>query len=362
MRLGGGYLWAGLVVGLLIIGALYAGKAGWFGGKDKAEEAPPAFQRQQGKIFIPKDSPLRSRIVTAAAGSREIGAKLVVPGIVEVDPARSDAVLTPLAGRLVELKVGLGDRVDKGQVVAVLQSPDLAQAYDDDDKAADALKLANDRDQARSNYAQAKAEFVRTQARLKAVGAVQAGVEQPRLLTVHAPLAGSVIALSVAPGNMINDPTQPLMTIAALDPLWVTAMVPEKLLAEVTKGQSGDIAFDAYPGQVRHGTVAFVADLVDPDSRRDRVRFVLANPGLALKPNMFATVTLVGRKKSQVVLPTSALLMNNDRTTVFVQTGEWTFERRIVEPLLEDGPEVAIAAGVAAGDQVVVKGGILLND
>jgi cobalt-zinc-cadmium efflux system membrane fusion protein len=63
-----------------------------------------------------------------------------------------------------------------------------------------------------------------------------------------------------------------------------------------------------------------------------------------------------------VVLPASALLMNNDRTSVFVATAPWTFERRTVDPQLEEGSSVAIRSGVAAGEQVVVKGGILLND
>jgi cobalt-zinc-cadmium efflux system membrane fusion protein len=77
---------------------------------------------------------------------------------------------------------------------------------------------------------------------------------------------------------------------------------------------------------------------------------------------MYATVTLTGPELSQVVLPSSALLMNNDRTTVFVATAPWTFERRIVDPKLEEGSSVAIRSGVKAGEQVVVKGGILLND
>ena len=77
---------------------------------------------------------------------------------------------------------------------------------------------------------------------------------------------------------------------------------------------------------------------------------------------MFASVTVTGAQQSQIVVPSSALLMNNDRTSVFVATAPWTFERRVVEPDLEEGSSVAIRAGVAAGDQVVVVGGILLND
>jgi cobalt-zinc-cadmium efflux system membrane fusion protein len=106
----------------------------------------------------------------------------------------------------------------------------------------------------------------------------------------------------------------------------------------------------------------FVSDVIEPDSRRNKIRLAFANSDYALKPNMFATVTLAGPTLSQVVLPSSALLMNNDRTSVFVAIAPWTFERRIVDPQLDDGPSVAIRSGVAAGEQVVVKGGILLND
>jgi cobalt-zinc-cadmium efflux system membrane fusion protein len=77
---------------------------------------------------------------------------------------------------------------------------------------------------------------------------------------------------------------------------------------------------------------------------------------------MFATVTLSGPSQPRTVLPTSALLINNDRTSVFVAVAPWTFERRAVETQMEEGASVAIRSGLKAGEQVVVKGGILLND
>ena len=376
MRIGGGYLWAGIGVGIVVIGVLYASKAGLFGGKE-APPPPAAFQRQGDKIVIPADSPLRSRIAFAPAATRSIGGRLSVPGTVEADPSRTIPVLTPLSGRLAELKVGLGDRVTAGQVLAVIDSPDLAQAYDDDEKAADTLALTektlnrqkqqqqigvasdHDLDQAKSDYSQALAEHERTQARLRDVGALAADHHR---LVIRAPVAGSVTALSAANGAMINDATQPLMTLSDLSTIWVTALVPERNLGEVAKGQAAEVRLDAYPGKVLAGKVTFVSDVVEPDSRRDKVRVAFTNPDAVLKPNMFATVTLKGVEKTLVVLPTSALLMNNDRTTVFVQTGDWTFERRVIDLSLEEGTEVAIASGVKPGEQVVVKGGILLND
>jgi cobalt-zinc-cadmium efflux system membrane fusion protein len=375
MRVGGRSLWAGAAVGLLVILALYADKAGWFSGK-QPPASPPALQHQGDKIVIPADSPLRSRIAFAPAATRTVGARISVPGQVEADPARTVAVLAPLSGRLAELKVGLGDRVAAGQVLAVIDSPDLAQAYDDEEKAADQLALAektlkrqqqqaigvasdHDLDQARSDYAQALAEHTRTSARLKDVGAEPA---DRRRLVVRAPVAGSVTTLAAAQGAMINDPSQPLMTLSDLSTVWVTALVPEQSLGALSKGQAAEVTLDAYPGKVLSGKVAFLSDVVEPDSRRDKVRIAFANPELALKPNMFATVTLKGAEQTQVVVPTSALLMNNDRTTLFVETGDWVFERRVVDLTLEEGLEVAVSSGVKPGEQVVVKGGILLND
>jgi len=374
---GRAFLWGGIVLGALFVAALFTHGFGLLGGSGKAEEPPALLVRQGNKILVPEGSALRGRLSVEPAAAHPVSGKLLLPAVVEADPARTAAVLTPLAGRVVALKVALGDRVAKGQALAVIDSADLGQALDDDEKAADSLKLADktlerqeaqhkigaasdrDLDQARSDRTQAAAEYARTQARLKMLGAA---AQRSRLLTVAAPVAGSVTALAVAPGNMINDPTQPMMTIADLSTIWVTAMVAEKDLAGVAKDQPADVSLSAYPDRTLHGKVLFVSDVIEPDSRRNKVRIAFPNRDYALKPNMFATVTLTRAPKTEVVVPSSALLMNNDRTSVFVATAPWTFERRFVEPDLGEGPTVGLRAGVAAGEQVVVSGGILLND
>jgi cobalt-zinc-cadmium efflux system membrane fusion protein len=377
---GRAFLWGGIGLGLLFLIVLLTRGFGLLGPSVRGTEAPELLVRQGDKIIVPEGSALRGRLSVMPAALQPVSSRLVLPGIVESDPARTAAVLTPLSGRLIALKVALGERVARGQVLAVIDSPDLGQAYDDDDKAADTLKLteknltrqeeqnklgtASDRDldQARSDQAQAAAEYNRTQARLKVLGVSADTRSSSHLLTVTAPVGGSVTMLAVAPGNMINDPTQPMMTIADLSTVWVTALVPEKDIAAVSRNQDAEVGLAAYPDRVLHGKVLFISDVIEPDTRRNKIRIAFANANYALKPNMFASVTLTGPAQSQVVLPSSALLMNNDRTSVFVATAPWTFERRTVDPQLEEGSSVAIRSGVVAGEQVVVKGGILLND
>jgi membrane fusion protein, heavy metal efflux system len=377
---GRAFFWGGIGLGLLLVAFLLSHGFGLMGGAAKVAEGPAWMQRQGTKIVIPEGSPLRSRLAVARASADSVNLRLTLPGLVESDPARTASVIPPLSGRVLDLKVRLGDRVAKGQVLAVLDSADLAQAYDDYDKAADAFRLtqknlgrqqeqskigvASDRDldQAKSDNAQTEAEYTRTRARLNVLHAPTESRGSSRRLTVQAPVSGSIITLSVTPGSIINDATAPLMTIADLSMVWITAMVPEKDIGVVAKGQDADVSLTAYPDRPLHGKVLFVGDVVEPDSRRNKIRIAFANADYSLKPNMFATVTLAGPAQARVILPSSSLLMNNDRTSVFVATAPWTFERRTVELQLEDGPSVAIRSGVSPGEQVVVKGGILLND
>ncbi|HWU25122.1 MAG TPA: efflux RND transporter periplasmic adaptor subunit [Rhizomicrobium sp.] len=376
---GWAFVVGGVGLGVLLVILLVTKGFGLFGeGSEPAEQA--GLIRKGERIFIPDGSALRGRIVVKQANESKTSATLTLPGIVESDPAHTAAVLTPFGGRVVRIAVSLGDRVAKDQLLAVIDSPDLAQAYDDFDKASDALALAEknlarqegqfkigaassrDLDQARSDHVQARAEFARTRARLGAIGASISRHRQTPLLEVRAPTDGSITALSIAGGNMINDPTQPIMTVADLNTIWVAALVPEKDIAAVHKNDDAQVRLEAYPDHPLGGKVLFVPDAVEPDTRRLKIRIAFANPGYLLKPNMFATVELQGRSEPRIMLPTSALLMNNDRTSVFVAVAPWTFERRIVNPELQEGETVLIDSGLKAGESVVVKGGIFLND
>ncbi len=344
------------------------------------ETTASSLVHQGDKLNIPQDSALRSRLVIQQVAIKNSPHTLVLPAAVEADPARTINILPPVAGRVVKLNVSLGDRVVKGQPLVVIESGDLAQAYADDDKARDALQHAErtlervralnkagagalkDMEQSESDYAQAKAEFSRAEARLKEIGVPSQSKGESRLLTLTAPTTGSITLLTTAPGAFVNDVTVSLMTIANLDSVWVTANVPEIDIAHIAKGQSVDVSFAAYQGQVFHGNVSFVSDLVEPDTHRNKVRIAFSNPGGKFKPNMFANVSFNIPQKSSVFVPNSALLMDNDSTIVFVEVEPWTFIKRPVLPGYGEGDGARIDQGLNAGDRIIVKGGVLLND
>jgi membrane fusion protein, heavy metal efflux system len=373
---------------LLILIGVVAGVAGErlvVPSKSEVDHTTPAtpaapFTKVGDRIVVPETSLLRTLLGVEPAGVKDVARELVLPAMVEADPARTVNVMPSVTGQIIDLMAQLGSRVTKGQQLAIIDSSDLAQALSDEEKARSALKLTKqtldrlmvlektsaiavkDREQAQSDYAQAVSELDRADARLRAIGAPLDAKANTRLLSVKSPIAGSVIALQVAPGAYVNDPTAAMMTIANLDVVWVTANVPEKDVSFVYPGQTVKVAVTSYPNRAFDGKVLFVSDVIEPDTRRNKVRIEFKNPDKALKPNMFATVTFVAPPVTRITVPNSALLMTNDRTSVFVEVENWAFERREVEIAYQEGTATAIRSGLSPGDRVVVKGAVRLND
>jgi cobalt-zinc-cadmium efflux system membrane fusion protein len=343
-------------------------------------DSGPLLVREGDRVIVPEGSPLRAKLTVEAVAEQQIQRTLVLPAVVEADPSRLVKVLPPLAGRITQLKVQLGERVKEGQPLAVLDSPDLGTAYADHERATVLLELARkNRDRARelskiggaavrelqqaeTDYVTADVEHHRADARLKQIGVNPETSDPMRTLTIAAPIAGSVIELDVGAGAFWNDPNASLLTIANLSSVWVTANVPEKDTALVAKGQPVEVVFAAFSNEAFKGEVLFISDVLDPDSRRTKVRIVFPNPGIRLKPNMFANVSFLAAPQMVATVPATALVMKNDGDRIFVEVAPWTFVPRPVEINYQQGNSAVIKTGLVAGERAVVKGGVLLND
>src|SRR5262249_49552655 len=275
-----------------------------------------------------------------------------------------------------------GEAGTGGRALAALGSPALGTAYADHERATVLFDLAlknrdrarglakiggaavRDLQQAETDYVTAEAEHKRADARLRQIGVnpEAEAKDQSRMMTITAPIAGSVIEVDVGAGAFWNDPNASLMTVADLSSIWVTANVPEKDTALVAKGQPVEVAFAAYPNEVFKGEVLFVSDVLDPDTRRTKVRIAFPNPEIRLKPNMFPNVTFLTSAQTVARVPATALVMKNDSDRVFVEVAPWTFVPRSVEVNFQQGNSAVIKSGLNAGERAIVKGGVLLND
>jgi Cu(I)/Ag(I) efflux system membrane fusion protein len=246
-----------------------------------------------------------------------------------------------------------GETVAAGQLLFTVYSPMLESAQQE---YLDALRIGNaDLVAASRDRLQALGLDSGTASRLAQGGRASGRVP------FHAPVAGVITELEIREGAMVT-PDMTAMTITELGSLWVIAEIPESQAAWVAPGTAAELRFASLPGETLAGVVQHVYPELSLETRTVRARIVLERPHPAIRANMLARVTLLGDPGPEAVtIPRSALIRGGAEDRVVVALGEGRFAARRVTAGAESGERVAIARGLAAGEQVVVAGQFLLD-
>jgi membrane fusion protein, heavy metal efflux system len=345
---------------------------------------PPA-----SEVWLWPDQVSSAKLVIEPLAAQPVGGLVVTSGRVTFDDLKVSHVMSPVTGRVVRIEAQPGQRVKKGDTLAVIESPDVGSAFSDVEKAhadfVSAEKEYNrqkdlfdvhagsqrDLEAAQGNFAKSKAELQRAskKAQLLRSGGANLGSQS---YTLRAPIGGEVIARSVNPGIEVQGQytganVVELFTIGELDTVWIMADVFEMDLGRVRQGTECMVKAVAYPGRVFTGIADWVSDTLDPVTRTAKVRCKLANPDRALKPEMYATAALAVDRQRALALPRAAVLHLGDQTMAFVDLGKAAdgrlrFERRPVSLNEELGGDyLPVVRGIAAGERVVTSGAILLS-
>ncbi len=299
--------------------------------------------------IVAKPSPWRDTIQAVGSLRAARGSDLAaeVPGIVDWIGFESGADVT--AGTVL---VRLRPNDDEAKLAELQAAADLA-----------ASNLARDTKQFRAQ-AVSQATIDADQSHLRAARAQVA--EQQALMQekiVRAPFAGRLGLRQVDLGQYLPAGTT-VVTLQALDPLYVDFYVPQPALAGIRIGETASVRVDTYPGQVFAASVFAISPKLDPASRMAQVRATIANPEHKLLPGMFATVELpTGVTHHYLTLPQSALVYNPYGSTVYVLNpgNPPTVRNAIVKTGPARGDQVAVLAGLKAGDVVVTAGQIKLH-
>lgn len=349
----------------------------------------------------PDDSPRESTAqnVTLAAAQRasihlltveasSYHTSITTAGVVEFDQNRSTPVLAPFSGPVTRVLVNLGDHVTTGQALAMVSSPDFttavgayrkalitAAAADDvasNDRFLYAHQAISQRENAEAQATAVGADSDRTAALQglvalhvdsKTIAAIRTG--QPLALgqgVIRAPIAGTVVEKSIAPGQTLAAGTSPCFTIANTSSMWVMAQV---FGADITRVHVGDAATlsTGDGGAELTGAVTNIGAVIDPDTRSVSARVQVANADGVLKRQMYVQVRIQSREPQQgLLIPVSAVLRNDENLPfVYVLAADGSYARRAVAlgPRVND--RVVIPQGLHTGDKVVVDGSIFLD-
>lgn len=190
--------------------------------------------------------------------------------------------------------------------------------------------------------------------RIEATGEIQ------RAVTLRSPVAGVVVEKAVLGGQRIMA-GEAVYKIADLSEVWVEGEIFEKDLSAVRLGQRVQAEFTALPGEERTGRVTYIYPTLNPDTRTARVRVALANPGLALKPGMYATIIFSAATGNVLSVPRSAVLSTGKRHLVFVRQADGRLAPRDITPGLATDDRIQVLTGLTAGETVVASATFLID-
>jgi cobalt-zinc-cadmium efflux system membrane fusion protein len=316
---------------------------------------------------------------TVTAHSEKVVDRLKIPARVIANPTRVVQIFPPLSGRIVRFSVLPGQVVQAGQVIAILQSGQIAQARSDFEKSKIQVTLADaalargklllqhevlakaDYEQLVASDEAAHSEQERTRQLIHELGFSENNNSDQA--PIRTPIGGVVLDTGGAAGEMQKslDSATPLATVANLSQVWIVGDAYQNDLASIQMGRPVTVTVPAYPGLSLPGKVDNLSQSLDPSTMTVKVRVVVANPQLKLKPQMFATISINRSTREGFLIPSTAVIHENNVDSVFVQTSPGQYEKRNVKAGEMQQENVVILNGLRDGDQVVTLGAALLR-
>ena len=313
--------------------------------------------------------------VVDAARRQEIGVRTEVArveavevtvravGRVVYDESRLSEVSVKYKGWIGKLHVNrTGERVERGQVLFELYSPDLYATQEELLAALESQRKAQDT--AAPDRADYLVNAAKQRLRLwdlsdEQIAAVSTAGKAIQYLPVLAQTTGYVIEKHVVEGSTV-EPGQMLYKLAGLDRVWIEAEVYEADLPLVEVGQLAEVTLPYLQDRTFEGKVSFIYPYLEGRRRTGIVRLTFANPNLELKPDMYANVLFVIERGERLTVPEEAVLYAGERRLVFVDLGDGRLEPRAVGIGIRAGDRVEIVSGLEAGDVVVTSGNFLI--
>ncbi len=339
---------------------------------------------EESKATSKEDITLSTRMAAqlplAAAEMQPIQFITLLSGKIDFNPNEVTNVYPLVSGVISHIYVNQGDQVRKGEVLADVYSSDFASAISDFQKAKAGLsltqkalqrerelltaKVAAQRDvqQAKSDYAQAQAEYDRSLETLKLLG----GTANSSNMTFHitAPIDGTVVSRLAQPGSQVrSDGSTLAFVIGSTSSLWVMLDAYPDDLRNLHVGDSVVLKAAGLEDHPLSSRIEYISPTVDPTSFTTKVRCTLPNSGGLLKPAMFVGATVYHPDGPGLYIPAGAVFYDADgKTYVFIQTAPHAFRKQEVNIAQTEPDRVQITGGLNAGDSIVADHALFLND
>ncbi len=329
----------------------------------------------------------RQKIHTETVKASNFRPTVETTGTVDFDEDQATTVLAPVGGPVTRLAVSLGAKVKASDVLATVASPDYATAISTYRKAVSTARNARriaalteqlsqnnlsrkEVEQAQTDAANAESDQAAALEQLRSLGVAAStiqAIDDGRPVAeqagfIRSPLDGTVVEKLITPGQLLQAGMTPCFTVADLSQVWVTANIFESDLEAIQVDDPAEVITRASRTNLV-GTVDYISAIVDTNTRAIGVRVVARNPNDVLKKQMYVRVLLHSRReRTGLLIPVSSVLRDDeDLPFVYLANADNTFSRRRITLGIRVGDRYEISAGLTAGEQVVIEGGLFLQ-
>ena len=337
--------------------------------KDKKNE-------EQASAFRLSDTML-AKCEFYTADEKEVKNELRLFGKIQADNNKQAEVYSIVGGNVVKINVELGDYVQKGQVLAVIRSGEVAgyerdrlDAYGDVAVAEKNLQVAKDlfkgKLSSEKDVIAAQRELERQQAELARINEVFSiyNLKKGSLYNITASMSGFIVHKEININEQIRaDKSDVLFSIAEINEVWAMANVNESDIPRVKVGFDASVSTLSYPDEVYKGKIDKIFTEIDPDTKAMKVRIRIPNANYKLKPEMNATVNVAYSEHDQMIaVPSSSVIFDKSKNWVMIFKDRANIETRLVEVHRQLGDITYISSGLSKGDKVISKNGMLIYD
>jgi cobalt-zinc-cadmium efflux system membrane fusion protein len=352
----------------------------------KKSQPSSATQAAQDPNLVMANESLLAQIKISEVSQSDVSDILRVAGQIDFDEQALTRIGASVTGRVTQINAQLGNEVKKGDTLALINSSELSNSQLAYLKArsekefhrrtvqraktlfeADVISAA-ELQRRESEYEVASAQTRAAQDQLRVLGVNLKAMEElattgsiDSVASVMATIKGVVVERKVTTGQVVQ-PADVLFTVADLSRVWAVAQVPEQQVAQVKVGQSVRIEVPALQNEQLLGKLIYVGQTVNPETRTVLVRTELDNTSGRLKPSMLASMLIESTPKKQLVIPTSAVVREQDADYVFVQEKPGVFRLKPVRLTSEHNGQRVVLDGLSQGVKIVSDGAFHLNN
>jgi cobalt-zinc-cadmium efflux system membrane fusion protein len=338
------------------------------------------FTIENNQITVAENSPLLQNIKIQPVETDDYRATFSVSCEVRAIPSRYAEIASPFAGRIVKSFVRPGQKISQGSPVFEISSPSFFeagkvyyQAKQEMDLALKTLErerdllahkvgVAKDLEEAEVNYELKKKDYEHAFAALKVyqIDPQETTLGQP--LIVRSPIAGEIVKSDIVIGQYLREDADALAIVADLEKVWVIAYVKEKDIPMIRNIDEISIKLTALPGETILGSIYYVSEMLDEETRSVEVIIECANSHRQIKPYMYGTVQFTEKPAQAVVIPNPSVLQDEDNRYVIVSEGNNRFRKAIVDIASSDAGRTVVISGIRPGEKLVTDGAFYFID